>query len=87
MPKFACSCNHVINLSNGSSEHEFALIPESCIERIAEDLNGSGKLNDEAFFEIIDKVKVMVYRCPSCGRLHVDGGSGLFNSFAPELPT
>ena len=84
MPKFACRCGHVMNLSGGSASCELALVPESRIESIAEKLDSPDQLNGEGFFKLIDEVKTVVYRCPSCGRLHVDGGNGVFNSFVPE---
>jgi hypothetical protein len=73
-----------MNLSDGSPSFELALIPESRIEQIAEKLDEPGHLSIDTFFGLIDEVKITVYRCPSCGRIHVDGGNGLFNSFVPE---
>lgn len=84
MPKFACRCGNVMNLSNGPSSFELALIPESRIEQIAEKLDEPEHLGSDAFFALVDEVKTKVYRCPSCGRIHVDGGNGLFKSFVPE---
>jgi rubrerythrin len=73
-----------MNLSNGPSGFELALIPESRIEQIAEKLDEPEHLGSDAFFALVDEVKTTVYRCPSCGRIHVDGGNGLFKSFVPE---
>lgn len=73
-----------MNLSNGSPNFDLALIPESRIEQIAEKLDEPGHLGSDVFFELIDEVKITVYRCPSCGRIHIDGGNGLFNSFVLE---
>ena len=73
-----------MNLSSGSASFELSLIPESRIESIAEKLDSSVKMNGEGFFKLIDEVKTVIYRCPSCGRLHVDDGNGLFNSFVLE---
>ncbi len=84
MPKFACRCGNVMNLSNGYQSYELALLPEARIEQIAEKLDEPGRVNSEAFYELVDEVKTTVYRCPSCGRIHVDEGNGLFNSFVPE---
>lgn len=84
MPKFACRCGNVMNLSSGYQNYELALVPESRIEQIAEKLDGLEPLNSEVFFELLDEVKTTVYRCPACGRIHIDGGNGLFNSFVPE---
>ncbi len=84
MPKFACRCGYVMNLSNGYQSYELALVPESRIEQIGDKLDESEHLSSDAFYGLIDEVKTAVYRCPSCGRIHVDGGNGLFNSFVPE---
>lgn len=86
MSKFACRCGYVMNLSNGSPGFELALIPESRIEKIAEKLDEPEQFGSDDFFKLIDEVKTAVYRCPSCGRIHVDEGNGLFQSFAPEIP-
>ena len=32
MPKYACTCGYVMNLSQGWSDYELTLIPESTIE-------------------------------------------------------
>ena len=84
MSKFACRCGYVMNLSNGAPSFEFALVPEARIEQIADKLDEPEHLNSDAFYGLVDEVKTTVYRCPSCGRIHVDGGNGLFNSFVPE---
>lgn len=75
-----------MNLSIGTPSFELALVPESGIERIAEKLDAPARVNGEDFFALIDEVKTTVYRCPSCGRIHVDEGNGLFNSFILETP-
>ena len=84
MPKLACRCGYVMNLSNGTPDFELALVPENMIEYIGENLENPGKIDIDKFFDLIDEVKTTVYKCPSCGRLHVDSGKGIFISFAPE---
>ncbi|MEJ5153014.1 hypothetical protein WH265_21075 [Comamonas sp. MYb396] len=85
MPKFACRCGYVMNLSNGSPDFELALVPERCIDEIGEKLDVDNNINSERFFELIDEVKTTVYRCPSCGRVHFDEGAGVFRAFVPEF--
>lgn len=84
MPKFACRCGYLMNLSNGAPSFEMALIPESRIEKIADSLDESENVNGDEFYALIDEVRKAAYLCPSCGRIHVDAGNGLFNSFFPE---
>lgn len=84
MPKFACSCGHVINLSDATSEDELSLVPETNIMEIAEQLSKDPKLTDEQFFSLIDKSKQAVYRCPVCKRLHVEIGINRFDSYVLE---
>lgn len=84
MPKFACRCGCVMNLSTGAASYELALIPESRIYQIADKLDEPGPFGSDAFFGLIDEVKTTVYRCPSCRRIHVDEGNGLFIAFIPE---
>lgn len=84
MPKFACVCSHVINLSHGTSESEFSLVSERKIDEIGNVLS-THSLSGEAFYEMIDGGAVTVYRCPKCDRLHVDQGGGEFSSFIREI--
>lgn len=84
MPKFTCRCSYVMNLSNGAPGFEFSLVPESRIEQIADMLDTPEHLDSDAFYCLVDEVKTTVYRCPSCGRIHVDEGNCLFNSYVPE---
>ena len=84
MSKFSCRCGYVMNLSNGAPSFEFSLVPKSRIEEIADKLDKPEHLDSDAFYGLVDEVKITVYRCFLCGRIHVDGGNGLFNSFVPE---
>ncbi|MFZ6723801.1 hypothetical protein [Undibacterium sp. Ji49W] len=72
MPKFNCKCGHDMNLSQGWSNCELALIPEKRIEEIGDLMAGESRLTDDQFFNLIDEVKNTVYRCPMCGRLHLE---------------
>jgi hypothetical protein len=86
MPKFACVCGHVINLSTGRSESELALISERRIEEIADLLDENVKLSAEQFYNLIDETRNTVYRCPGCRRLHVEDPdrSNCFETFIVE---
>lgn len=84
MSKFACRCGYVMNLSSGWSSYELILIPESRIEEIAEMLDQPGHMGSEGFCKLVDEVSLAVYRCPSCGRVHIDDGGGKFTSFVQE---
>ena len=72
MPKFSCSCGHVVNLSSWHPDEEFALIPEKRIEKIGELLDETSSLTIDQYYSLIDEVKTVVYRCPECGRLHIE---------------
>lgn len=73
MPKFACVCGHVINLSSGTSDSELSLVAEQKIDEIGCALSNRW-LSEDEFYETIDQGAVTVYRCQQCGRLHVDQG-------------
>lgn len=84
MPKFACSCGYVMNLSIGTSEAEFNLIPERVIGVVGQ-LLSKGPLTEEEFYNAIDPVTVNVYRCPNCNRLHLEElGKNRFRSYIQE---
>lgn len=84
MPKFACVCGHVINLSSGTSDFELSLIAEQKIDEIGCALSNRW-LSEDEFYETIDQGAVTVYRCQPCGRLHVDQGGGQFSSYIKEV--
>ena len=86
MSKFACKCGHVINLSDGTSGSEWTLLPETTIDRIG-DMLGDGKmLSDEDFYDSIVQDGVTAYRCPACGRLHLEeAGKNMFVTYVREL--
>ena len=84
MPKFACVCGHVINLSQETSECEMSLVAEQKIDEIGCALSNRW-LSEDEFYETIDQGAVTVYRCQQCGRLHVDQGGGQFSSYIKEV--
>lgn len=86
MSKFICKCGYVINLSQGWSEYELALLPEQRIEKIGDLLSGGNAITDERFYDLIDEVKVVVYRCPNCRRLHLESNDkkNQFTSYVQE---
>ncbi len=84
MPKFACVCGYVINLSNGTSESELTLVPDRVIEEVG-DLVSKGGLSEGEFYNAIDSKSTTVYRCPKCERLHLEeGGRNKFRSYIRE---
>ena len=83
MPKFACVCGNVINLSHGTSESEFSLVPERKIDEVGEALSVRW-LPEEEFYDLVGQDAMTVYRCKNCGRLHLDLGGGKFNSYIRE---
>ena len=84
MPKLACRCGYVMNLSITPANYEFALVPETLIEKVAEKLDDSQKITGQMFFELIDEVRITIYCCPSCGRFHINEGGGKFGAFVRE---
>ena len=74
-----------MNLSDGRPDFELALIPEHRIEYIGEQIDNLSQIGIDKFFDLIDEVKTTAYKCPSCDRLHVDAGKGIFTSYAPEF--
>lgn len=84
MPKFACVCGYVINLSHGTSDCEFILISEKKIDEIGSILSAQ-ELSEDSFYDAISEGAITVYRCSSCGRLHLDEGSNRFYSYIKEV--
>lgn len=86
MPKFACRCGYVMNLSHGTSDCELTLLPERVIDEIGALLNGGDPLTEEMFYSTISEVGITVYRCPMCSRLHLENKAEMnnFTSYIPE---
>jgi len=72
MSKFLCKCGHVINLSQGTSECEFTLLPERVIDEIGDKLESVNGLNAEDFYDVTVNQGSTVYLCSSCGRIHLE---------------
>ncbi|WP_321871156.1 hypothetical protein [Burkholderia ubonensis] len=85
MAKFSCKCGHVINLIVSPSKDEWRLIPEKALEDIVDLLDGGQAIDGEAFYENLRGKEITVYRCPSCGRLHLEeAGRNKFVTYVRE---
>jgi hypothetical protein len=62
-----------MNLSQGWSEWELSLIPESIIAGIGDRLDRDPVISAECFLDTIDREGIIVNRCPQCNRLHLKG--------------
>ncbi|WP_080407981.1 hypothetical protein [Burkholderia ubonensis] len=84
MPKFACRCGHVINLTV-TGDGEWMLVPEKAVQDIGNALDSGGVIDGEAFYEMLRGKEIAVYRCPSCGRLHIEeAGRNKFVTYVRE---
>lgn len=84
MPKYSCVCGYVMNLSQGWSDYELTLIPESAIERLGERLDNGGELSSDQLYEALDERAITVYRCPNCRRLHLEEQKNKFTTYVVE---
>lgn len=84
MAKFRCRCGHEMRLTGADSPYEFSLIPEAAVVNISDQLE-SGNVSSENFFDEIDKVSRLVYRCTECDRLYVKNESSVFDVYVKEL--
>lgn len=84
MPKYACTCGYVMNLSKGWSDYELALVPESIIGKIGDSLDSGAELSSEQLYEAIDEKAVTVYQCPNCRRLHLEEETNKFITYVVE---
>lgn len=86
MSKFACKCGHVINLSGGTTDSEWTLVPEKTIDEIGNVLSEGKGLSDERFYDTIMEHGITVYRCSACGRLHLEEeGRNKFVTYVKEV--
>jgi hypothetical protein len=84
MPKFACRCGEILNLSEGWSEAELLLVPERVVEQVADNIDAGTLRSAEDFYSEINREGTAVYRCPRCARLHVETSRGMFVPYAKE---
>ncbi|NML34244.1 hypothetical protein [Paraburkholderia antibiotica] len=84
MPKFACQCGYVTNLSV-TSDSEWVLVPEKTTQDIGEAMDEGKVVDGEYFYEMLRGKEITVYRCPSCGRLHLEeAGRNKFVTYIKE---
>jgi hypothetical protein len=86
MPKYQCRCGTVMDLVESPAPFEYALISERSIED-AGDFVEIKNPSREGLFSILGKGSRKTYRCPHCGRLHIQKaeGSSDFDVFNREL--
>ncbi len=85
MAKFICVCNHIINLNNLPDGSDLRLIREDALEGIISALDDGKIISGETFLESLRGKETTVFRCPSCGRLHLDeSNDGKFTSYVKE---
>ena len=51
---------------------------------IADTLDSGKALGGDEFYDLIEDVSVTAYRCPVCGRLHLENDKNKFNSCTME---
>lgn len=84
MPKYTCTCGYVMSLSQGWSDYELTLIPESAIESLGDRLDSEDKLSSDQLYEALDEKAITVYRCPKCRRLHLEEEPNRFTTYIVE---
>lgn len=84
MPKYTCACGYVMTLSQGWSDYELTLIPESVIEVVGGRIDSEDKLSSDQFYEAVNEASITVYRCPKCKRLHLEERPNLFTIYVVE---
>lgn len=84
MPKFACKCGNVLNLSGVWPECEWRLVPMARVGEIADRLDVGQVSSGDGIYDLVDEVSVTVYRCPVCCRLYLETGRNMFQTYAKE---
>jgi|GEM_PF-3498675 len=87
MPKFACKCGNVLNLSDVWPECEWRLVPMTRVGEIADRLDTGKSPDGDELYNLIDEVSMTVYRCPVCERLYIETGKNTFNTYSKESPS
>ena len=84
MPKFACKCGNVLNLSAIWDDCEYRLIQMSNLGKVATKLGPSVAPTTDAFIKAVDDAGPAVYKCNVCGRMHVEEEPHKFTPYARE---
>ena len=85
MPKMACECGYIFDLTGDTTENELSLFRQTFVERTAELLE-EGKLSADDFFSSCVASSRDVHPCPKCGRMHIETKerSGIFDVYVKE---
>lgn len=82
MPKMACRCGHLMNLSVDDNPYEFSLVPEATIGEIGAKIADEKMASAAEFFSDIERASLLVCRCIRCGRIYLgnteDSGYSLY---------
>lgn len=83
MPKFGCSCGHVINLVASPTPDEFVLLSEATIQDMIDCVIDGGAYKEDPSRKLDGPA---VIRCPRCARLWVEHATdpGRFEAFVKE---
>lgn len=84
MPKFACKCGQVINLSNIPNNFEMLMISDKSIDEITPD-SYSTQSNTSNFLDLLYDNSTSVIFCDNCERLHLEESEGVYASYIKEL--
>lgn len=83
MPKFACKCGQVINLSNIPNNFEMLMISEKKIDEITPK-SCSTHSSTNNFLDLLYENSTNVISCDKCGRLHLEEFEGVYASYIKE---
>jgi len=59
MPKMACTCGHVMNLSVDNNPYEFSLVPEATIGEIGAKIADEKMASAAEFFQILSAYRFL----------------------------
>jgi hypothetical protein len=86
MPKFACQCGNVLNLSPVWPDCEWLLVPIQRVSDISDAMATEARPTGEQMWESMNEVGITVYRCSVCDRLHLEHERNRFTSYVREHP-
>lgn len=85
MPKFACRCGNVLNLSKGWTDYELLLVPIHVVDDMTELLDTDARPTGEQVWDSMFDASTKVFRCDQCGRLHLEHERNKFTSYIKEV--
>jgi hypothetical protein len=85
MSSYKCGCGFVMKSTSAVEDFIYVLIPNRVVSDTADLIDEGVIKNLEDFYSKIDPHLMDVWKCPQCGRLHIEEEKPLLTSYIKEV--